>query len=113
MNKSLKRPLTFALLAALPIELANFFLFHAPIDVGPAPDASLLEKFMINQWVLIHLPGMWFSDWASPDSVPDPSNHLVLIYSTWISSGYIDTVLLILLGCFAFRGIRRLTQRAV
>jgi hypothetical protein len=45
----LKRPIAIALISALPVELANFFLFPAPIDVGPAPDASLFEKFMITQ----------------------------------------------------------------
>ena len=54
---------------------------------------------------------MWLSEWLAPDSVPDPSHHLALIYSMWILSGYIDMALLIVAGIFAYRGLRRLTRR--
>lgn len=101
----MRKRVIIALVAALPIELVNFFLFPAPIDVGPAPDASLFERFMFTQWVLLHLPGMWLSDWFDPDGRRGATDFIFLL------SGYIDTALLILAVIYACGGLYRIFRR--
>jgi hypothetical protein len=102
---AVRKRIIIALIAALPIELVNFFLFPAPIDVGPAPDASLFERFMFTQWVLLHLPGLWFSDWFDPDGRRGATTFILLL------SGYLDTALLIFVAIYTCHGLRHLIRR--
>jgi hypothetical protein len=100
----MKKPIIVALVAALPIELVNFFVFPFPIDVGLPQDAGPFAQFMGTQWAILHLPGLWLSYRL------DLYAHSLAIPAL-IMSGYLDTALLVFLGICLYRAIRRLIRR--
>jgi hypothetical protein len=101
----MKKRIIIALVAALPTELVNFFVSPFPIDVGLPPDAGPFAQFMGTQWLILHYPGLLFS------SRIDHFEHSGLMISTLLVSGYIDSALLIFLGIYLYRAIRRLVRR--
>jgi hypothetical protein len=100
---AMKRPILFALLLAIPVEVVNFFFLAFPIDVGLPEDASWLEKLAGSQWVILHLPGLRLLDWFDRMGLSRLGIFAVF------ASGYLDTVLVLIVGIFAFRWFRRLT----
>ena len=100
-----KSPIVIALLAAIPVEAVNFWFAMFPIDVGLPPDAKWYTKALGFQWLFLHWPGLWLS------SGMDNTRFERLEPFLWAASGYVDTVLLILAGIFAFRRVRGLARK--
>jgi hypothetical protein len=101
---AVRKPIIIALIAALPIELVNFFVFAFPIDVGLPQEAGPFAQLMSAQWAILHLPGLWLSYRL------DLYAHSLAIPALLLS-GYIDTALFVFLGICLYRAIRRLVRR--
>ena len=100
----MKRPVLFALLLAVPIEGLNL-VFPFPVDVGLETDAGWLEKLWGFQWVFLHWPGLYVSNYF------ERVGFFRLSVFVIFASGYLDTALLIVVCVLAFRWIPRLTGK--
>jgi hypothetical protein len=106
MKSHIRLALIFALLVAIPVDALNFWVFPYPIDVGLPDDATLLEKLIGAQWVILHWPGLYLSDWFDSTSSPTWRTDFVLFVS-----GYFDTVLLIIAFFGVFWWLRHLVLK--
>ena len=94
---SMKSPLVVALIAALPIETANFWLAAFPIDTELPPDTDWSLKVIGYQWLCLHSPGLLLGSYL----VGSRFEKFIMPFA--FASGYLDTALLIALGVWAFR----------
>jgi len=101
MKSPTKSALLWGLFAAIPVEVVNFFLLAYPIDVGIPDDASWFVKVKGFQWLILHWPGLIASNWF------DGAGMEAIGVTVIFLSGYIDTALLIIVGIFFVRWIRR------
>jgi uncharacterized membrane protein YedE/YeeE len=99
-----------AFVVAIPIEIANFLLAGFPLDTGFEPADPWYDKVIAYQWLVLHFPGVMLVrlldgtglgkqlvariKWMSPET---------LYGSVLFVSGYLDTILLVLVGMLAFR----------
>jgi hypothetical protein len=95
----MKSPIKISLLAALPIEVVVFFLFAFPIDVGLPDNAPWYRSAMALIWFFIHYPAFRLALFGQS------------VFPVWFLIGYLDTVLLLIAGIHAFRGLRHLTGK--
>ena len=86
---------------AVPLEAANMYFRDSSVDVGISAGAGWLEKLMYYEFKLIHWPGLYASYWF--DSIGFPQIGSLAI----VTSGYLDTVLLLIAVIFVFRSLRR------
>jgi hypothetical protein len=105
MKSHVKFALLFGLAAAIPIEAVNFWVFPFPIDVGLPDDATLLQKTIGAQWLILHWPGMYLADWFEPVGSPGYTGFVVFF------GGYLSTALLIIAGIFCFQWFRHLAGK--
>jgi hypothetical protein len=104
----MKLPMNVVLLAAIvaiPIEAVNFWLLPFPIDVGLPDDASWYQNLIGSQWVIVHLPGLRSIDWFNRMGFRGHDGLIVFV------SGYLDTVLLLIVCILAFRWLRQLARK--
>ena len=59
----MKLKLGVVVLAALAIELVNFFLLAFPIDVGDPPGTPWYLQLLGDQWVALHAIGLFSLGW--------------------------------------------------
>jgi hypothetical protein len=81
--------LNAALLAALPIEVVNFWVVGYPAGANGLSSASQSAAVAL-QWYLLHLPGVIASDRSPFLRAHSATCSLVLF-----AAGYIDTVILL------------------
>jgi hypothetical protein len=105
--------------AAIPIEIANFFLAGFPLDTGFEPADPWYAKVIGYQWLVLHFPGVMLVGWVNGTRL----GRQLVARIKWISpetlydlvlfvSGYLDTTLIVLAGLLAFRWwARRLEER--
>jgi hypothetical protein len=105
MKPHAKFALLFGLVAAIPIEAVNFWVFPFPIDVGLPDNATLLQKMLGAQWLMIHWPSFLLAGWFDQIGFSGHAN-LVLLFG-----GYLDTALLIIAGTLCFQWIRHLAGK--
>jgi hypothetical protein len=104
-----KRVVRIALLAAIPLESINLWLaLHYPIDVGLPPGTSRWVELVFAQALILHFPGLWFMNWFEEHHVYSVSP----IYAGLLVSGYVDTVLLLIVVILSYRGLQALTALA-
>jgi hypothetical protein len=100
----MKSPIRFALLAALPLEVANYLFVTIPVE-GPAPAETGLRSFLAAEWTYFHLPGLLTLGWFHRAGLPRIDGAVLFV------SGYLTTALTILLCLFAFNLLKRLARR--
>jgi hypothetical protein len=100
-----RSPLTVALIAALPIEVANFYLVSFPIDTGLEPNTAWDIKVIAYQWLYIHLPGFLLIRGMQDSEIHKVGNLILFV------GGYLDTAVLIFLGLLLSRWWERRSQR--
>jgi len=105
MKLPFKSALFLGFVAAIPVELANFWLAMPPIDVGFAANTRWYEYVLAVEWVILHFPGLVLSGWFEQRGYGKYDAFLLF------ASGYLDTALLIALGFVCFRFIRRIIRR--
>ena len=100
-----------ALLAALPIEIVNFWVVGYPAESGGLSTSSSSAALAL-EWYLLHLPGVMASNYISFLRV----HPAVCSVMFWIV-GYLDTVILLAaifwLARLALRRLRKLSSRYV
>lgn len=99
-----------ALVVAIPIEIANFFLAGFPLDIGFEPADPWYDKVIGYQWLVLHFPGVMLVRWLDGTGLRKwfgsriPWMSLETLYhSVLFVSGYLDTIFLVLAGLLAFR----------
>jgi hypothetical protein len=91
----------------MPLEVANFFLAGFPLDTGFDTAATWFEK-VGYQWLVLHSPGVWLIVRLFDKGVRiEKFSDIVLFVS-----GYLDTVLLILIGIAVLRCFRHLASKS-
>ena len=105
MKLPMKSALLWGFVAAIPLELANFWLAMPPIDVGFAANTRWYEYILAVEWVILHLPGLLLSGWFEQRGFGRYDAFLLF------ASGYLDTALMIALGIVCFRFIRRIIRK--
>jgi hypothetical protein len=80
---------TPALVAALPIELANYFVIGYPAGAHLIVPAKWFAA-VAAQWYVLHLPGLF-----ALNRFAFLRNHVVLGSTVMLLSGYLDTALLL------------------
>jgi hypothetical protein len=105
MKLPVRSALLWGFVAAIPLELANFWLAMPPIDVGFAASPRWYEYLMAGEWVILHLPGLLVSGWFEQRGFGRYDAFLLF------ASGYLDTALLIALSIVCFRFTRRIIRR--
>jgi len=100
----MKSPFKIALLAALPVEIANYLFVTVPID-APSPPESGLQSFLAAEWAYFHLPGLLTLGWFHRGGFGHVDGAVLFV------SGYLTTALTILLCVFAFNLLKRLASR--
>ena len=99
----MRRPIKIALITAAPIALLNLPPTFA-IDVGLAPDANWFDRFIADEWVVIHWPGLWLTRF-------DPYyNHFSFDVFLVFLSGYVEWAMLLIAVFYCLSGIRRLAR---
>jgi hypothetical protein len=99
----MKNRVLIALLAAMPLELVNFFFFMPRMDPGATRPASVVANTLVFEWVTLHWPGLWLQDRFHES----PMLPALAIFA----SGYLDTCLLILLCVLLYKAGRLLYAR--
>jgi hypothetical protein len=101
-----------ALLAALPIELVNFFFLAFPIDVGYPPNTPWYIQLIGLQWVALHLLGLFSLSWFEKTFGCSQLNVVMgcrrVDISVLFAAGYLTTVLLVFAVMYGFQQILRL-----
>jgi hypothetical protein len=98
-----KAGLTSALVA-MPVEWVNYKYFAFPIDVG-YENPTWFQQVTGTEWVLLHLPGLWLAGWL------DGRGHHQWIVPVMLFSGYLDTLVVLLLTSLAVRWISGMRHR--
>jgi hypothetical protein len=93
-------------LVALPVEWVNYRYFAFPIDVG-YENPTWFQQVTGAEWVLLHLPGLRLLRWL------DRSEHTRWEPLALFGSGYIDTMVLLLLAVLLVHWISGLRGRRV
>ena len=108
----MKLKIGIVLLAALAIELVNWFLLAFPIDVGYPPDAPWYIQLSGAQWVLLHLPGLhslaWFEKVAGCHQFNVVMGCRRVDTVVLFAGGYLTTALLIFAVTYGFQQTLRL-----
>ncbi|MGA8089220.1 MAG: hypothetical protein WCA10_18245 [Terracidiphilus sp.] len=86
-----------ALLAALPIEIVNFFVIGYPTAGGSLTSATQNAAIAL-EWDLLHLPGL-----IAIDRILLLRGHPHICSLIFLLAGYIDTALLLAALIFAVR----------
>jgi hypothetical protein len=98
----MKHPMRFAFILAAPIEAVNYFVFPYPFGIGIPDGATWLQRFMANQWLVIHWTGIQVEKWLEPNGYAGLGNFAMLL------CGYFDTFMLILIVMIIIQSFRRL-----
>ena len=86
----LKRLLLIALALALPVEAINLTFLAPPLDVGYADGTPWYVQWIGLQWVLLHLPALWwFTNWLGQAGLQQWNVPALFL------TGYIETVLVL------------------
>lgn len=93
----MRSTLKAALLAALPIEIVNFWVVGYPADTHSVSAASHYAPVAL-QWYLLHLPGI-----IASDRILLLREHAVVCSFVLLIVGYVDTVILIFAILWAVR----------
>jgi hypothetical protein len=101
----MRRTTKYALVVAIPAEILIFGLFAYPLDDGFSPHDSVFYRLMSHLWLVLHWPALVTLGWLERRGASALSEILV-----FVTSGYIVTVLLIVLAALAVRGLVRLSQ---
>jgi hypothetical protein len=111
----MKLKIGVVLLAALAIELVNFFLLAFPIDVGYPPNTPWYIQVIGLQWVALHLLGLFSLSWFEKIF---GCNQLNIVMGcgrvdsvVLFAGGYLTTVLLAFAVTYGFQQILRLRRR--
>lgn len=111
----MKSPITFGLVAAIPIEALNFRFLGFPIDVGLPADTSWYWKLIAYQWLYLHWAGLISLDWIEHVVGCQQLNVVMgchrLDTCVLLVSGYIGTALLLIAVILGFRWIRSLARK--
>jgi hypothetical protein len=108
----MKLKIGIVLLAALPIELVNWFLLPFPIDVGYPPDTPWYIKLIGIQWVALHRLGLfslvWFEKVAGCHQFNVVMGCRRVDTVVLFAGGYLTTALLIFAVTYGFQQALRL-----
>jgi hypothetical protein len=111
----MKLKIGIALLAALPIELVNFFLLAFPIDVGYPPNTPWYIQLIGSQWVALHLLGLFSLSWFEKIFGCHQLNIIMgckrVDTVVLFAGGYLTTVLLIFAVMYSFQQLLRLRRK--
>ena len=88
-SSKLHSNLKTALLAALPLEIVNFWIIGYPSGANSLSSASQSAALAL-QWYLLHLPGIIATDRSVFLRAHPVASSLVLL-----AAGYLDTVILL------------------
>jgi len=99
------RALKFALIAALPIEVANLLFFGIPLGVGLPSNSHWYSQLLGNLWLYMYLPSMFAKDRLGfLQAQPDFSSFVMFL------SGYLATALLLLAAALCLLALRHLAR---
>lgn len=98
----MKSRIAIALLAAIPIEAINLWICPFPIDVGYPEGTPWYWNLRGALWVFPHLTGIRMWDWLYQHGLQKYFVHVLFV------SGYLSTVLVLLIIIFVLRWIRSL-----
>jgi hypothetical protein len=111
----MKSKLGIVLLAALAIELVNWFLLAFPIDVGYPPDTPWYIQLIGIQWVALHRFGLfslvWFEKLAGCHQFNVVMGCQRVDTVVLFAGGYLTTALLIFAIMFGFQQALRLLRK--
>jgi hypothetical protein len=93
----MKSPTQFAFFMALPIEAANLYFRDSFAGLRISFGGISLEKLLDFQFRVIHGPGLYVSDWL------EGIGFAKLGILATATSGYLDTVLLLIAVVYLFR----------
>jgi hypothetical protein len=102
---AMKKPLVFALVLALPLEAASFFMLPFPLDVGLPDDAHWFVKLMGLRWVAMHWVGLQMGRWF------DGNDRLI----AWaiVFGGYLEIAVVLFITVWALQALRRSAESPV
>jgi hypothetical protein len=93
----MRSTLKAALLAALPIEIVNFWVVGYPADTHTVSAASHYASVAL-QWYLVHLPGI-----IASDRILLLREHSVVCSFVLLVVGYVDTTIVLIAILWAAR----------
>jgi hypothetical protein len=108
----MKLKIGIVLLAALPIELVNFFLLAFPIDVGYPPNIPWYIQLIGVQWIALHVLGLFSLSWFEKTFGCHQLNIVMACRRVdtvvLFVGGYLTTVLLAFAVMYGYQQILRL-----
>jgi len=91
----MKSPIKFAFFMAVPLEAANEHFSGTSVGAGLSFGGISLDRLFDFQFKVLHGPGLYASDWFNYIGFPKIGTLAI------IASGYLDTVILLLVCIFA------------
>jgi hypothetical protein len=102
---AVRSPIKLALVGALLIEALNLRFFAFPIDVGLPASIPWYTRLLADQWLLLHLPGVVSLGWLDRLGLARYDSFVLFV------SGYLETVLLLIVGIVFWEWIRDRSAR--